>query len=149
VTEPAPDREALETAQALTEALTGTREQVAALTAAVRRSRRHIVALAVSLLLDVALTVVVAIFAVQAHSASDRATRADVSVTQLHASQVAGCQAGNQQRAEQIGLWEHIYSLAKSGKKLTAAQRRADNALIAYIRKTFAAKNCAVLYRLP
>ena len=153
MSEPVPDREALETAQALTEALTGTREQVAALTAAVKRSRRHIFALAVSLLLDVALTVVVAIFAVQAHSASTSASHADATVAELHATQVAGCQAGNAERAEQTALWTHLAAISKPPPHLTrrqlAANKREIAALLAYVKHTFAPRDCQKAYRLP
>lgn len=132
----------LAAARALQQALEGMTKQLAAVKATVRRGKRVIIALAVSLVLDVALTIGVTITAAQAHDAS---ARANSTVAQLHATQVNACNAGNQTRAAEIQLWNHIASLTV-GPQTPAAQRKADEQLLAFVRQTFAAKNCAKIY---
>lgn len=132
------------TAQGLTDALermTGELQQVQVYG---RRSRRIIVTLAISLILDVAVTIVVAIFAGQANSAS---TQASATLTQLHRTQIAACRIGNQGRAQEVALWEHIAAVGTT-RKTPAKARREDRALLAYIRKIFAPRDCAAIYRL-
>lgn len=65
---------------------------------------------------------------------------------QQHSTLVAACQAGNQTRAQERGLWKHLYQGALK-EHPTPAQLAADRTLIAYVNKTFASRNCAAVYR--
>jgi hypothetical protein len=106
-----------------------------------------VIGLTISLVLDVLLTVIVAAFAVTARDASDAAHRNGVTLSQLHASEVASCQGGNQTRAKEIALWEHIYSIGVTSKTPPKI-RREDNALIAYIKGVFASRDCKNLFKI-
>jgi len=146
VTDQKPDREALDTAQGLTAALRGVGSELERLNAFGRRNRHLIWGTIVSLVIDVALTVVVAVFAVQAHEAS-------VTVGELHATQIAACRIGNQSRAAQVALWEHVASVSTPPPHATrseiAKRKRTLAAFLAYVAKVFAPKNCQEIYRLP
>jgi hypothetical protein len=125
-------------------------EQLRGVQRSVRRGRQIIAGLAASLVLDVALTAVVSVTAVQAHDAS---TRAAATVGDLRAAQVAACQAGNQTRAQEVRLWVHLAAVSAPQPGLTPAQK-ARNAeevaqLLAYIRSTFAPRDCRAAYAIP
>ncbi len=130
------------TARDLQRALEGMTGQLAAVNARVRRGKRIMIGLAVSLLLDVALTAGVTVAAIQAHDASSQAS---ATVAQLHAIQVASCNAGNQTRAAEIALWDHIFTLSVS-TRTTPAERKADEELLGFIRETFAPRDCVRIY---
>jgi hypothetical protein len=110
-----------------------------------RVNRRMIVSLAVSLALDLVLTVIVAITAVQAHNASTRATDASAAAEHASASNTALCQASNTSRAQQIDLWNFLLSLGKP--PATAAERKVISGFRAYLDRDFAPRNCAALGR--
>lgn len=114
-----------------------------------RRARRFIRALCVSLALDLALTIGVTVATVSAHTASDRAaaasSRANATVAQLRAIQIAGCEAGNEYRAGQIKTWHYLLSLSPPASP--QAQRIADK-FIVYIRKVNAPRDCKAIYHL-
>jgi hypothetical protein len=132
------------TAQGLTDALRRMTLELKQVRAYAVRSRRIIIALAISLVLDIGLTASVSVFAVKAQDAT---TRANAAVNALHATQVAACQAGNQTRAEEVDLWDHIAAVSQT-RKTTPRQRREDEQLLAFIRKIFAPRNCIALYRI-
>lgn len=132
----------IQTARDLQHALEGMTTQLAAVKATVRRGKRIIIGLIVSLVLDVALTVGVTITAAQAHEAS---ARANATVGQLHATNVSACDAGNQTRESEVALWDHIFSLT-STSRMTPAQLATDERLLLFIRQTFAPRNCVQLY---
>jgi hypothetical protein len=132
----------IQTARDLQHALEGMTGQLAGVKADVRRGKRIITGLVISLVLDVALTVVVTITAAQAHDAS---ARANATVGQLHATQVSSCDTGNQTRAAEVALWDHIFALSVTART-TPAERTADEQLLAFIREAFAARNCAQIY---
>lgn len=110
--------------------------------AAARRRDRHILrVLAVTLALDVALSVAfVFLYAGQAQVSQ-----------QIHASQLHACAIGNQFRHGQVALWEHVISVAQVPKGETAAERKARLAKLAafraYVRAQFKPVNCKLLYR--
>src|ERR1022692_2741148 len=77
MTDASQDQEAIEAARGLTETLRGTQEELAAMRRELagmntygHRNRRLIAGLAASFALDLVLTIVVAVFAIQAHDAS-------------------------------------------------------------------------------
>jgi hypothetical protein len=110
-----------------------------------QRRWRVVIGLAVSFAFDIILTVVVTIATVQAHTASERA---NATVAELRSTQLASCRSSNQTRAEQVTLWDHIGHLSIRANT-PPKQRKADEALLAYIRHVFAKVNCAARYRLP
>lgn len=144
----------IQTAKALTDALEGMTKQLAAVKATVARGKRIIIGLAVSLVLDVALTVVVTLTAAQAHDtaaqAHDASARANATVTQLHAIQVSSCNAGNGTRAAEIQLWTHLAAVSTPPAGSTPAQaakdRQAIAALLTYVRQVFKPRDCAKIY---
>ena len=62
------------------------------------------------------------------------------------ASTLALCEAGNQARAQQVQLWQHIIVISAPPPRETPAQHAARAALIAgfqkYVRQVFAARDC-------
>lgn len=111
-----------------------------------RRSRKFIV-------IDIVLTIGFAFASYVAVDASAAADRNGVTITQLHSSQVSGCLAGNQTRAQEIKLWTHLASISKPSPGETQAEITASKhqvgVLLAYIRATFAPRDCKAIYRLP
>jgi len=114
-----PAADPLATAAGLTEALEGMTEALARVQATVRRGRGVVIVL----VLVVVVTAVVAFAAVFA--------------------QVSSCNSGNQTRAADVMLWDHLAKISlKPGTP--PAQRAADDRLLAFIRRTFKARNCSI-----
>lgn len=117
-----------------------------------KRNRHLIWSLGVSLVLDVLLTVVVAVFAVQAHDATTSATAAKATAAAVHQSNVSACQAGNDARTQQAKLWEFVESLIRPPAHANPQKLREDKAVIAalelHVRETFQPRNCTRIYRL-
>jgi hypothetical protein len=148
-----PDREALDTARDLNETLGSLRDELAGVSERLRRQRRITWALAVIVTLVVLLGGVVTRVAFQAGDAARQAHHADVTVGQLHATQVDGCRAGNVTRHDEVALWDHLASLGKpqpgeSAREIAAGRREVDG-FLAYVAKVFAPRDCQALYRLP
>lgn len=147
MSDPTPDQTALATAQGLTSMLGSVRAELEKINDRQDRAEklarrfRHIVAtLAVSLVLDLALTVVVAVFAVQAHDASQTAESAA-------SSNLALCRASNVSRAQTIGVWTHL--LTDLGPPKTTAARVFETDFVAYLHSVYAPRNCARLGQRP
>ena len=70
--------------------------------------------------------------------------RAEASVTQL-------CQAGNEARAQQVGLWTYIIHISKPPPHESAAQRRQRLATVkafdAHLHQIFAPRDCQAISR--
>lgn len=127
-------------ARAVTIAEQATKTQ-ASIVAQQNRSRRTTRLLVVSVALDIALSVVTIVLAL-----------GQVSTTAaIHQSQLNGCAIGNNLRAGQVRLWDHVLALAGTPPHETPAQRRqrlaTDGAFRAYVRSQFAPVDCARLYR--
>jgi hypothetical protein len=118
-----PGADPLAAAAELTEALEGMTEALAKVQATVRRGRGVVIAL----VLVVVVTVVVAFAAVFA--------------------QVSSCESGNQTRAADVMLWDHLAAISLK-PDTPPAQRAADERLLSFIRRTFAPRNCSI-FRLP
>jgi hypothetical protein len=132
------------TAAGLTAALTAMTSQLTEVKKTVRRGKWVVAGIIAGLILDVALTVIVSVTAVEASNAGNRANQ---TVAQLHTTQLTSCRAGNQTRAQEVQLWMHLAAVSAS-PKTTPAQRASVGKLLAYIRATFAPRNCGVLYHL-
>lgn len=133
----------VQTARDLQAALEGMTGQLAAVKATVRRSRRVIIALAVSLLLDVCLTVGVTVAAVQSGDASGRAGDA---VAQLHASNLSACRQANVNRAQDIAIWDTFLSELAPPAARTAAVKAKLAVINTAIRVKDTPRDCARLY---
>lgn len=133
----------LRTARELQQALEGMTKQLAAVKATVRRSRRVIVALCVSLALDVCLTIGVAVATIQS---SDASSRASSTVTQLHSSNISACRQANVSRGEDIAIWDRLL-------KVPAGVPAAARAEVADLERLVGVKDkprdCNALYRIP
>lgn len=110
-------------------------------------TRRLAVGLAVSVLVDIVVTAIVTVSLIRSDAAAAQGRRNEATISQIHAAAVGACQQGNQTRAQQVQLWEHIYSLGVTAKT-PPAERAADNQLIGYVRHVFAPRDCAAVYRL-
>jgi uncharacterized membrane protein len=137
VSQPAAPRDPVATARALTAALDGLSGDIKRLTDYGIRNRHLIWALIVSLILDLALTIVIALVAVQAHDANATALSAK-------AAQMALCEAGNTTRAQQRQLWFHLLTTPRlpGSPPRTKAQQQQIDAFKAYISQTFAPRDC-------
>jgi hypothetical protein len=144
VTEPTPEREALATAKSLIEGVRALGEEVKGLRGSVHRSWWYIG-------VDVALTIVLAVVTVIAIHASSDASGARAAASAEHSSLIAACLLGNQTRAQEIDLWDHLAAISKPGpgetKRQIAKGQREVGMLLAYIKATFAPRPCAKLYR--
>lgn len=123
----------------LSSVLDGVAAQLAAVAGREARTRKITWALAVSLVLDVALTIVVTVltFAAIHDTSAVRTAQAG-----LHASQLAACAAGNQSHAEQRQLWGHVIAQAAAGP---GSNKTGLDQFQAYINRTFAPVDCAKL----
>ena len=141
-------RDAIGAARDLTASLDGVRQELSdaqaewrasdeRLTAYGKRNRRlvRIANVAVAVVLAVAVTVAL------------------TGVYSNHSTNVSSCQASNATRGSEVALWDHLAAISKPPAHATAAQKRADRVeiagLLAYIRRTFAPRDCAEIYRLP
>jgi hypothetical protein len=142
VTEQHGDRAALDAARNLTAALKDISADVRGLSSYGHRSRRMIWGIIVSLVLDLVLTVVVAVFAIQAHDANSyaRAARAVAAVAQADNRDL--CEAGNAARAQQLGLWTYLLSLAPAPGPQQQALRVKFRA---HLSQVFQPRDCGTL----
>lgn len=140
MSQPDSPRDAVQAAIGLTKAVDALAGKVEALAAYGHRNRRMIWGLIISIILDLALTVVVAVFAVQAHDANTAARVASQ-------SELALCRAGNVARAQQVKLWTHLLSLppAPGSPPRSKAQQQEIAAFGAYVQSIFRARDCAHL----
>jgi hypothetical protein len=121
----------------------GAAETQKAIVAQQGKSRRNIRLIAVSVVLDVALSAGIGVLAVSQIHVSQ----------QIHASQLQACGIGNDFRARQVRLWDHVLSVSKAPPGETAAERQVRLAKLAEFRSYVAAQfrpvNCTVLYGRP
>jgi hypothetical protein len=99
-----------------------------------RRTRRLTWGLLVSLILDVALTVVVSILSINAISQAQA----------VHQSQLAACAVGNQARADQLKLWAFLLATTAGNPGTNPAQLAQFRV---FIGKTFKPVDCARVNR--
>ena len=142
MTEPKPDP--IATAQGLTRALQERTEET--------RLRRYGRLNRMFILVDIALTVLLAgVGALSAHAVS-QSSAASTLAQQNHTAQIVTCQAGNQAREQNEQLWTFLINLsvaqpARPGE--TAAEKAAGERLIRLLRgkvsATFAPRDCQKL----
>ena len=123
-------------AQELTGALTKMTTELAKANAYARRTRRRLWFTIVSVVLDVALTVIVAVLAVQGNHSSHAAESAQVASRNL-------CLAGNTARREQEDIWLYFLGLVGPGK--TPAAVHAEALLRGKLHQDLAPRDCTAL----
>jgi hypothetical protein len=106
-----------------------------------QRNRRLIWGLAVSLLLDVLLSVAVFFVAVQATEASNRATLATSEAALNRQSQLNSCEAANQARAVSIQLWNYVLDLSEKNNPAPDKQMQIDQ-FRSYIQDAYSPRDC-------
>jgi hypothetical protein len=129
--QPDESRDPVAAAQDLTGAVAGLADEVKRLRSYGRRNRAFIV-------FDVLLTILLAVTGV----ASVHAVR---SANSANSAQLALCQAGNEARAQQIGLWTYVLSISK--KPETAQQQKNIEAFKQHLNVIFAPRDCSHLGR--
>lgn len=141
-----PDRreEVLRAAENLQGSMDALRGDVRHLNEYGQRSRHMIWGLWGSLALDVVLSVVLAVVAVQAHNASSKATHATSQSNINRQTQVTTCKSTNQARATAEQLW--IYVIDQSEKvnpQLDAEGQRQLELLRARVKMAYAQRDCS------
>ena len=138
-----PDRETLDTAQNLTKGMKVLAEEVKRLRTYGHHNRWFV-------LIDIGLTILLTVFGYLSVNAASQARSAGLAAAANHTNLVASCEAGNQTRAEEVMLWDHLAQISRPAPGSTKAQVARDKAeiatLLAYIRKTFAKRQCTKLY---
>lgn len=99
-----------------------------------RRTRKLIWGLALSIVIDIALTVIIAFLTASALNANST----------LHKAQLTACGIGNQSRLQQIRLWDEVLAVSKPAN---AHEAQVDRQFRAFVSTTFAPVDCAKLYR--
>lgn len=140
---PEPDAAAIRAAERLEQSVDGLREEIGTLRDLGQRNRRLIWGLAVSLILDVLLSVAVAVVAVKSTDAADRATEATSLANRNRQTQVATCLASNDTRAANIQLWNYVLDLAAKGNpNPTPQQTERIKQFKTYLAEVFAPRDC-------
>lgn len=115
-------------------------ESISILVRDAKRRRRQIIALTISLVLDILLTIGLASLAIQARDAS-------VAIQKSQNSIVAGCKVGNDFRQTESNLWTHILSIQPIYQTLTPAQQAQRDKVVSdfqtYLKTTFAPRDCS------
>ena len=135
----------LQTARDLSDALNAMTRQLGDVKATVRRSRRFIIALAISLVLDVALTIGVTVAAFEANNASGKAS---ATITQLHASNLAACRQTNMNRGQDTAVWNKLLADLAPPKARTRKVRRELSGINKLIRIKDSPHDCTAVYKL-
>lgn len=145
---------ALALAAALDESLTEIGRRLNLYSAFGRRSRRIIIALAISFALDIILTVALGFTAFQANGTADSNAQLvrEVNAGQaaLHAAQLTACANGNVFRADQTIIWRDFIVIITKASTSPPAQRTAAEKLaaefLAYVAGVNHPVNCAAVY---
>jgi hypothetical protein len=133
---PDDEHEAIRAAQCLERAVLGLRDDIGALRTFGQRNRHFIWGLAVSLALDVVLSIAVAILAVSASNATSLAN-------QNKQAQLVTCKAGNETRAANIQLWAYVLDLANATNPTpTPQQVEGIRQFKIYLAQVYAPRDC-------
>jgi hypothetical protein len=124
-------------AERLQDSMTDLRTDVSMLRTYGQHNRRYIWGLVVSLVLDLALSIVVAVFAVQASEASSVAN-------QSRQAQRTTCEAANQARAVSVQLWSYVLDATSKEPQNQTPERKAQVAQFrTYMESAYAQRDCA------
>lgn len=109
-------------------------EQIAALARSDKSRKRQVRWLAISLALDVLLTIGFGYTTLQANEAAKKAETNEVAI-------VRNCETANQSRKDQRELWGYVISLTPIEPR-TEAQTNRVNQFSDFVDKTFAQRDC-------
>lgn len=132
---------ALQVVTSIESQLTGISDKLDTYAVYGKRSRHIIIALAISLAFDIAITAVVGVVAASAHS----------TVSELHAASLSQCVAGNQFRSDQNTIWAGFVGLlatpepgeSAADKRKTAAEA---STFLKFVRTVNSLRDCAAVY---
>jgi hypothetical protein len=128
-------RETLNAAADLQDSMAVLSGEIRALRTYGKRNRNYIVGLAVSLCLDLVLSIVVAFVAVSAAEANNQAD-------QNRRTQIATCESSNQSRAVTVSLWNYVLdSAAKNDPTPQKLKQISD--FRAYMAQAYQQRDCS------
>ena len=136
-----PDRydAAIAATQRLEESVRGLKDEVVALRTYGRRNRHYIAAIAVSLVFDVALSIVVFVVAVQLVKTNDLAT------ANLQ-TQIATCESSNESRQVSTNLWNYVLDTAGRNPDNQVGERKQQiEDFRAYMQRAYAPRDCSLI----
>lgn len=136
------DQDVVTAARRLETSVDNLRSEITTLRTYSQRSRRLIVGLAISIVLDVLLSAAVGFLAIQAVSTSNKANEANSLASRNAQNQFITCQAGNESRAAQVQLWTYVLDLAARNPNQTPAQAEQVKQLRAYLATSLAPRDC-------
>lgn len=117
------------------------KEEIAALRDYGQRSRKIIWSLAVSLVLDVLLSIVVVVVAIQAKDANTLAQA-------NQQTQIATCESTNQSRQVAVNLWRYVLDAsAKDPKNQTPERVKQIEDFRAYMESAYQPRDCSKIGR--
>lgn len=142
-----PDEEAtLAAAERLQNSMDGLSDEIRGLQTYGQRNRHYIWGLGVSLVLDIILSVAVAVIAVQANSASTQASNASSQANRNQQTQQVTCKATNDAREANRNLWTYIINVTEqSNADAPPAQKAQIEKLRDFVEQVFAARDCSNL----
>lgn len=141
MTEPSERNAAIAAAVRLEGSVTELTEEIAALRVYSQRSRRFIWGLAISLILDVILSFVVVVVAIQAKDAN---TLAEAN----RQSQISTCEANNQSRQVAANLWNYVLDAAARTPENQTTERKQQLAdFRAYMLSAYTPRDCSKIGR--
>lgn len=112
---------------------------VATLVVDARKRKKQLRLLAISIFLDLLLTVGLGFVSVQTHEIAVKAESNQQSL-------MRSCEATNEARANNKVLWDHVFELTTSQTRTPDEQAEMDN-FKGFVQKTFAPRDCSALMK--
>jgi len=139
----ADNRDPIAAAESLEQSMGALADEMRSLSDYGHRSRTLIWGLVVSLALDVVLSVILGIVALQASDASHRATEATSVSAQNALNAKVTCEVGNESRRLQIQLWTYVLDLSSTDPSQTPQQKQQVAQFREYIKHVYSPRDCA------
>lgn len=136
------NRDPIAAAEQLEHSMTALASDVRGLSAYGHRNRAMIWGLVISLAIDLVLSVILGVVAVQASSASRAATEATSASAQNRQNAQVTCEVGNESRRLQTQLWTYVLDLTSKAPNPTPAQKQQVAQFRAYINQVYAPRDC-------
>lgn len=140
----ADDRDPIAAAESLEQAMGSLASDVRALSDYGHRNRALIWGLAISLALDVVLSIGFGFVALQANSASHRATEATSAAAQNRLNALVTCQSSNEARRVSRQMWTYVLDvMTENNPSPSAEQLRQVRTFRAYLATVYADRDCS------
>lgn len=140
----ADDRDPIATADRLERSVRGLTEEMAALRHRGRRNQHMIWGLVASLALDVILSVGFGFVAIQASSASHRASEATSASAQNRLNALVSCQSSNEARRVSRQMWTYVLDIVSQNNPTpTPEEARQVRTFRAYLATIYADRDCS------